>query len=111
MVMAHVMPITIIYAMFVNPFAPNAVQTAKIHSWWYEEIARIDQVQRNSAPLHAYIPVVNGSSHSLFLSLTLCIKLSHRLVASMKQWYTSARSQSTLITDFENSCLQRPRKW
>jgi len=33
MVMAHVKPIAINYAMFVNPFATNAVKTAQNHSW------------------------------------------------------------------------------
>jgi len=33
-VMARVKPIAIKYAMFVNPFATNAVKTAQIHSWW-----------------------------------------------------------------------------
>jgi hypothetical protein len=55
MVMARVKPIAINYAMFVNPFAMNAVKTAQIHSWWYAEIARIDPAQRNSDPPCAYI--------------------------------------------------------
>ena len=62
MVMAGVMPIAINYAMLVDIFATNAVKTAQIHSWWYEEIARIDPAQRNSDPPHAYILVVNESS-------------------------------------------------
>jgi hypothetical protein len=105
MVMVHLMPITIIHAMFVNPFVTNAMQPAQIHSWWYEEIVRIDKAHRNSDPPHIYISVVNDSSQQLVSSLTLCIKLSYRLVASMQQWYTSARPQSTLITDFQHSCL------
>jgi hypothetical protein len=32
MVMVHLMPITIIHAMFVNPFVTNAMQPAQIHS-------------------------------------------------------------------------------
>jgi len=47
MVMARVKPIASNYVMFVNPFAKNAVKTAQIHSWWYEEIARIDTAHRN----------------------------------------------------------------
>jgi len=62
MVMARVKPIAINYVMFVNPFASNAVKTALIHSWWYEEITRIDPAQRNSNPPRAYISVVNESS-------------------------------------------------
>jgi len=75
MVMAHVKPITLNYAMFVNPFATNAVKTAQIHSWWYEEIARIDPARRNSDPPRAYSSVVNISSQRLFSSLTSCIRL------------------------------------
>jgi len=75
MVMARVKPIPIDNAMFVNPFATNAVKTAQIHSWWYEEIARIDPAQRNSHPPRAYISVVNELSQRLFSSLTLCIRL------------------------------------
>jgi len=62
MVMACVKPIAINYVMFVNPFATNAVKTTQIHSWWYEEIVRIDPAQRNSDPPRAYISVVNESS-------------------------------------------------
>jgi len=81
MVMAHVKPIAINYAMFVNHFAKNAVKTAQIHSWWYEEIARIDPAKRNSDPPCAYISVVNELSQRLFSSLTLRIRLSQRLLA------------------------------
>jgi len=28
--------------MILNPFVMNAVKTAQIYSWWYEEMARID---------------------------------------------------------------------
>jgi len=83
MVMAHVKPIANNYAMFVNPLATNAVKTAQIHSWWYEEIAWIDPAQRNSDPPHAYISVVNELSSRLFSSLTSCIRLSQRLLAPM----------------------------
>jgi len=62
MVMACVQPIAINYAMFVNPFSTNVVKTAQIHSWWFEEIPRIDPAQRNSDPPHAYIAVVNELS-------------------------------------------------
>jgi len=34
------------HAMFVNTCATNALNTAHIHTWWYEEIARIDPAQR-----------------------------------------------------------------
>jgi hypothetical protein len=47
MVMARVKPIAIHYTMLVNPFATNAVKTTQNHSWWYEEIARMDPAQRN----------------------------------------------------------------
>jgi len=62
MVMAGVNPIAINYAIFVNPFATNAVKTAHIHSWWYKEIATIDPAQRNADPPRAYISVVNELS-------------------------------------------------
>jgi len=84
MVMARVEPIAINYAMFVNHFVTNAVKTAHIHCWWYEEIARIDPAQRTSDPPHAYISVVNESSQRLFSSLTLCIRLSQRLLVPMQ---------------------------
>jgi len=45
MVMACVKPITINYAMCVNPFASNEVWTTQNHSWWYEDITRIDAAQ------------------------------------------------------------------
>jgi hypothetical protein len=86
MVMARVKPIAINYAMFVNPFATNALKTAQIYSWWYEEIARVDPSQRNSDPPCAYISVVNELSQRLFSSLTLCIRLLQRLLAPMQQW-------------------------
>jgi len=89
MVMSHVKPIAINYVMFVNSFATNAVKTAQIHSWWYEEIARIDPTQRNSDPLRAYISVVNEPSERLFSLLTLCIRLSQRLLAPMQQCNTA----------------------
>jgi len=62
MVISCVKNIAINYAVLVNPLATNAVKTAQIHSWWYEEIARIDPAQRNSDPPRAYISVVNESS-------------------------------------------------
>jgi len=85
--MACVRPGGIKYAMFVNPFATNAAKTAPIHGWWYEDIARINQAQSTSDPPHAYISVVNESSQWLCLSLTLCIRLSHRFVPPVQQWY------------------------
>ena len=111
MVMARVKPIAINYVMFVNRVATNAVKTAQIHSWWYEEIARIDPAQRNSDPPRAHISVVNESSQRLFSSLTLSIRLSQRLLAYIQKWYTAARPQSTLFPDLEHSRLQRSRKW
>jgi len=107
MVMACVKPIAINYAMIVNSFAMNAVKTALIHSWWYEEIARIDPAQRNSDLPHAYISAVNELSQQLISSLTLCIRLLQRLLAPVQQWDTAARPQSTLFMDFEHSGLQR----
>jgi len=68
MVMACVKPLAIKYAIFVNPFATNAVKTAQIHSWWYEEIARIDPAQRNSDPPPAYNSVVNELSTILLIT-------------------------------------------
>jgi len=111
MVMARVKHIAINYAMFVNPFATNAVKTAQIQSWWYEEIAKNDPAQTNSDPPCAYISVVNELSQRLFLSLTLCIRLSQRLLAPVQQWFRVARPQSALFTDFEHTHLQRSRKW
>jgi hypothetical protein len=81
MVMAHVKCIVMNYVMFVNPIATNAVKTIQIDSWWYEEIAMIDPAQRNSDPPRGYISVVNELSQRLFSSLTLCIRLSQRLLA------------------------------
>jgi hypothetical protein len=54
MIMTHAKPILNKYAMFVSPFAMNAVETAQIHSWWYEEITRNYPAQRNSDPPLAY---------------------------------------------------------
>jgi hypothetical protein len=99
MVMAPVKAIAINYAMFVNPFATNGVKTAQIHSWWYEEIARIDPAQRNSDPPCAYVSVINELSQPLFSSLTLCITLLQRLLAPVQQWYTAGRPQPTLFMD------------
>jgi len=62
MLMSRVKPIAYNYAMLVNPFATNAVKTAQIHTWWYEEIPRIDPAQRNSDPPCAYISAVNELS-------------------------------------------------
>jgi len=76
MAMAGVKPIAINCAMLVNPVATNAVKTAQLHSWWYEDIARIDPAQRYSDPPSAYISGVNQSSQRLFSLLTLCIMIS-----------------------------------
>jgi len=110
-VMARVKPIAIKYGLFLNPFATNAVKTAQIHSWWYAEIARIDPAHKNSDPAHAYMSVVNESSQRLFSLLTLYVKLLQRLLALLQQWYTAARSELTLLTDYEFSCLQRSAEW
>jgi hypothetical protein len=98
--MARVKPITSIHAVFVNLFTTNAVNTALIHSWEYDEIASIDSAQRNSEPPHVYISVVNESPQELFSSLIWCIRLSQRLLALVVQWYTAARSKFTLFLDF-----------
>jgi len=74
MVMASVKTIATNYAMFVNPFAMNAVKTAQMHSWWYEEITRINPAQRQSDDPRAYISLVNESSQKLFTSQTLKIR-------------------------------------
>jgi len=110
-VMAHVKPIAVNSAIFMNPLAKNAVKTAQIHSWWYEETVRIHPAQRNSDLPRAYISVVDELSQRLFSSLTLCISISQRLVATGQQWYTAARPQSTLFTDFEHSGLKRSGQW
>jgi hypothetical protein len=47
MVMVHVMPIAVSYAMGVNHFATNVASTAWMHRWRHEKIARIDPAQRN----------------------------------------------------------------
>jgi len=108
--MARVHPIAINYAMIVNHFATNAVKTAQIHCLWCEEIASINPAQRYCDPPHAYMLVVNELSQRLFSSLTLCIRLSQRLLAPVQQWYTAAGPQSTLFRDFEHSRLQRTRQ-
>ena len=103
--------IAINYVMFVISFAMNVVKPAHIHSYWYEEIARIDPAQRNSHPPCAYISVLNKSSQRLCSSLTLCISLSRNFLVPLPQWYTSAKVQSTLFTDIEQSRLQRSGNW
>jgi hypothetical protein len=105
-----VKPIVIDYAMFVIHFAPNVAMTTQIYSWWYGEIARIDPAQRNSDPSHAYISVVNELSQWLFSSLRLCIRLWQILLATVQQWYTTSRPQSTQFQDFEHSFLHRSQK-
>jgi len=50
MVTARVMPLGINYAMLVNLFAMSVVQSAQIHTQWYEEISTIDPARRNSDP-------------------------------------------------------------
>jgi len=60
--MAWVKTIANTYAMFVNPFAPTAVKTAQINSWWYKEIGWIDPAQRNADPPCGYLSLVNEFS-------------------------------------------------
>jgi len=96
MVVAHVKPIAINFAMFVNPFATNAVKTTQIHTWWYEEIARFYSAQRNSDPARAYISVVNELSQQMCSMLALCIRLLHRSLDPVRQCYITARYQSTV---------------
>jgi len=111
MVMSHVKPKAIDYSMFAIPFAMNGAKISHIHSWWSEEIARIDPAQRNSDPPGAYISVVTKSSQQLFSMLTLCVRLLRRSLAPRRRWFTAARSQSTLFMDFEHIRLERSRKW
>jgi len=62
MVLAQVHPIVINYAIFVNPITINVVKSPQIHSWCYEEIARIAPAQRNSGTPLIYISLVNELS-------------------------------------------------
>jgi hypothetical protein len=59
--MVAVNPLAITQAMFVNSFATNAVISPQTHSWWHEEISRINPAQRNSDPVHVHISVLNKS--------------------------------------------------
>jgi len=106
MVMAHVKPIAMNHAIFLNLFATNAVRTPQNQRWLYKEIARIDPAQSISDPVCAYILVVNESSQRLFSLLTLCIRILQTLLAPVQQWYTAARLQSTPFADFEQCRLQ-----
>jgi hypothetical protein len=54
------------YAMFVNPFITNAVKTAQINNWWYEETSWIDPAQRNADPPCGYVSLVNEFSLRFF---------------------------------------------
>jgi len=65
---------------------------------------------RDSDPLRANNSVVYESFQRLFSSLTLCIRFWKRLLAPVQQWYTTARPQSTLFTDFVHSRPQRSWK-
>jgi len=111
MVMTRLKPIAIKYVMVMHRFPTNTVKTAKIHRWWYEENPRSDPAQRNSDPPCAYLSVVNEWSQWLSSLLTLCIRLSKRLLAPVQQWYTAGIPQSTPFTDIEHSRLQRFRDW
>jgi len=111
MVMECVKPIAINDAMFVNPFATNAVKTAQIHSWWYQEITRIDPAQTNSDPPCVYISVVNTLSQWLFSLLTLWIRLAQGILAPMQLWYTAARHHSTILRRFKHSHPVGSGKW
>jgi len=84
MLIVHVKPLAINYAMFMKPFATNAVKTAQIYSWWYEEITWIDSAQRNSDTPHAYISVVDETSRQLCSLLSLRIRLWPRLLAPVQ---------------------------
>jgi hypothetical protein len=77
-IMARVKTVGINYVMFLTPFATNVGKTAQIHSWWYDEIARIDQAQRNTQPPRGYISVVNDLFPQLFSWLTMGIGQSQR---------------------------------
>lgn len=105
--MAHGKPITIRYVMLVNSFATNAVKTIQIYSWWYEEITMIQPVQKNPDPPHVYILVVNWLFQYLFSTLTLCTRLSKRLLALVWEWESTGRYQSALLLDFDSSHQQR----
>jgi hypothetical protein len=61
-VMALAKPVGIKFAMFLNPFAANAVKITQIHRCWYEEISRIDLAQRNLYTPCASMSGVNESS-------------------------------------------------
>ena len=111
MVTVRAKRIAINYAMFLNPIATNAVKTAQSNCWWFEELSRIVPGQRNSDPPCANISVVNESSQHLFSLLTLCIRLSQRLLAPVQQWYTTARPQSSQYSDFTRCRLQRSGQW
>jgi len=97
--------------MIMNPLATYVVKTTQIHSWWYEEIARINLDQRNFDPQRSYISVPNEWSQRLFSLLTLCIRLLQRVLPPMQQWNTTARLQSTLFTNFGQRRIQRSGKW
>jgi len=84
MVMAYVKCIAIDYAVFMNFFAKNEVMMAQINSWWYEDIARNDPAQRILDLPCAYMSVVNESSQQLVSLLTLCIRLSQRLLVAIQ---------------------------
>jgi len=77
MVLARVKPTGINCAMFVNPFAVNVAQIAQIQSWWYEEIAWINLVQRKQT-LHVptfqwYMNYINDWFHRWH-----CVSGSHK---------------------------------
>lgn len=75
MFMSCVKTIAIIHVMFVNPFPTNAVETAQIHCWWYEEIIRIDPAQKDSDLPCMYITIVNTVSQRVCSLLMLFIRL------------------------------------
>jgi len=111
MVVARVKPKAINYVMFVNHFATNRKMTVQIHSWLYDEFARICSFHRYSDTPYAYISWANEPSQRLISSLTLSIRGSRQLLAPLQQWYTTATYQSTLFMDFEQCDRPRSKKW
>jgi len=75
MLMACVKPIAFNYVMFENPCAMHAVKTVLIHSWWYEEIARVHTTQTCPDSACIYISVENKLSQWFFSLLSFSIRL------------------------------------
>ena len=109
MFMTRVKPKAINKALFINPFARNVGNTAQIHSWWYDIIARIDPAKRNSPPPCPYVSVLDESSQWLWSSLIFGIGLLRRLLAPVQQWHTAARPQLTHFQILNNVALRDPK--